>query len=49
MSAKALLAEIPDPNEHEIKEALSGVFCRCTGHVKTVEAVKKAAQTGKEA
>ena len=44
MSAKALLDENPDPDDDEIRNALSGNFCRCTGYIKTVEAVKKAAQ-----
>ena len=41
MSAKALLDENPHPDDEQIREALSGTFCRCTGHIKTVEAVKK--------
>jgi aerobic carbon-monoxide dehydrogenase small subunit len=48
LSGKALLDENPNPNEDEVKAALSGVFCRCTGHVKTVEAVMAAASAGKE-
>jgi aerobic carbon-monoxide dehydrogenase small subunit len=48
LSAKALLDENPNPNDEEIKEALSGTFCRCTGHIKTVEAVRKAALSGRE-
>lgn len=48
MSTKALLDENPDPSDTEIREALSGNFCRCTGHIKTVEAVKKAAQCRNE-
>jgi carbon-monoxide dehydrogenase small subunit len=44
MSAKALLDEIKDPSEKEIREALSGNLCRCTGYVKIVEAVQKAAK-----
>lgn len=43
MTGKALLDENPHPTDEEIKEALAGTFCRCTGHIKTVEAVKKAA------
>jgi carbon-monoxide dehydrogenase small subunit len=42
MSGKALLDENPNPTDDEIKEALAGTFCRCTGHIKTMEAVKKA-------
>jgi aerobic-type carbon monoxide dehydrogenase small subunit (CoxS/CutS family) len=43
LSAKALLDTHPDPSEAEIREALSGNLCRCTGYVQIVEAVKKAA------
>ncbi len=42
MTAKALLDKYPDPDVKEIKEALAGTICRCTGHFKTVEAVQKA-------
>ncbi|MFC1821795.1 (2Fe-2S)-binding protein [Thermodesulfobacteriota bacterium] len=45
MTAKALLDENPNPDGDEIKDALSGNFCRCTGHIKTVEAVKKVARS----
>jgi len=44
LSAKALLDKNPRPTDAEIKEALSGNLCRCTGYVKIVEAVKAAAQ-----
>lgn len=43
MSAKALLDANPRPSEDEIKEAVSGNLCRCTGYVQIVEAVKDAA------
>jgi carbon-monoxide dehydrogenase small subunit len=43
ISARALLLRVPNPTEDEIKEALSGNLCRCTGYVKIVEAVKTAA------
>jgi aerobic-type carbon monoxide dehydrogenase small subunit (CoxS/CutS family) len=43
LSAKALLAERPDPTEAEVREALAGNFCRCTGYLKPVEAVLAAA------
>ena len=39
LSAKALLTENPDPTEDEIREALRGNLCRCTGYVKIIEAV----------
>ena len=44
LSAKALLAENPDPTEAEVREALAGNFCRCTGYLKPVEAVLAAAE-----
>ncbi len=43
MSAKALLDENPNPSEAEIKEAISGNLCRCTGYVQIVDAIKDAA------
>jgi putative selenate reductase molybdopterin-binding subunit len=43
LTAKALLDRNPDPTESEIREALSGVLCRCTGYVKIVQAVQRAA------
>ena len=39
-----LLARNPDPNDDEIREALSGNLCRCTGYSKIVEAVELAAE-----
>lgn len=47
MTAKALLYRNPDPDEDEIKEALKGNLCRCTGYVKIVEAIKQAARVMK--
>ena len=44
LAAKALLAEIPLPTEHQVREALSGNLCRCTGYTKIVTAVLAAAQ-----
>ena len=43
MSAKALLDNNPIPSEQEIRAAISGNFCRCTGYVQIVEAIKNAA------
>ena len=44
MSAKALLDKNPSPSEGEVREALAGNICRCTGYVKIVEAVLAAAE-----
>ena len=44
LSAKALLDENPDPSEEEVKTALDGNYCRCTGFVKPVKAVLSAAK-----
>lgn len=43
MSAKALLDHNPHPTEIEIREAISGNLCRCTGYAKIVEAIQAAA------
>ena len=43
LSAYALLKRNPDPTEDEIRDALSGNLCRCTGYVKPVQAVQRAA------
>ncbi len=44
MSAKALLDQNPDPTEEEIRDALVGNLCRCTGYVQIIESVKSAAE-----
>jgi len=44
MSAKALLDKIEHPTEEQIKEALEGNLCRCTGYIPIINAVKKAAK-----
>ena len=44
LSAKALLNENPHPAEDDIKKALDGNLCRCTGYVKIIKAVQKAAE-----
>jgi aerobic carbon-monoxide dehydrogenase small subunit len=43
MSAKYLLDANPSPSEHEIRKAIQGNICRCTGYVNIVEAIQKAA------
>ncbi|MFC1671229.1 (2Fe-2S)-binding protein [Spirochaetota bacterium] len=48
MSSKALLDENPKPTEMEIRRALEGNLCRCTGYTKIVEAVQNVKQGGKE-
>jgi carbon-monoxide dehydrogenase small subunit len=47
MSAKALLDEIPDPTDEQIRRGISGNLCRCTGYAKIIESVKEAAQSMK--
>jgi aerobic-type carbon monoxide dehydrogenase small subunit (CoxS/CutS family) len=47
--AADLLGRNPHPTEHEVREALSGNFCRCTGYVKPVEAILSAAADMREA
>lgn len=44
MAAEALLRREPHPTEAQIREALSGNLCRCTGYVKIVESVQTAAE-----
>jgi aldehyde oxidoreductase len=44
ISAKSLLDRNPSPSSDEIKEALSGNLCRCTGYVKVIEGVQRAAE-----
>jgi carbon-monoxide dehydrogenase small subunit len=43
LATKALLNSNPNPNDSEIRDALQGNLCRCTGYVQVIEAVKKAA------
>ncbi|MHA2252219.1 MAG: (2Fe-2S)-binding protein [Candidatus Kariarchaeaceae archaeon] len=44
LSANSLLLKNPDPSDEEIKDGLAGNLCRCTGYVKQIKAVKKAAK-----
>jgi len=43
LSAAALLESNPNPDEDEIKEAIAGNLCRCTGYKQIIEAIKKTA------
>ena len=47
LTAKALLDQTPEPTEEEIRGALAGNICRCTGYAKIVEAIKAVAATEK--
>lgn len=49
MSTKGLLLKNPDPTEEEIRIALSGNICRCTGYVQILSAVQDAAKKLREA
>jgi aerobic-type carbon monoxide dehydrogenase small subunit (CoxS/CutS family) len=44
MTSRALLDVNPNPSEDEVRSALAGNICRCTGYVKIVEAVKDASK-----
>ena len=48
MSSKALLDRIPHPTEDEIRDALVGNLCRCTGYLRIVEAIQDVAARGEE-
>ena len=43
LAAKALLDRTPNPSEDQVRDAIAGVLCRCTGYLKPVQAVLKAA------
>ena len=47
LTAKALLDQNPLPTDQEIKEAISGVLCRCTGYRKIVRAIRSASRIRK--
>jgi carbon-monoxide dehydrogenase small subunit len=49
LASKALLEENPDPSEEEIRWALSGNLCRCTGYQNIVNAVQWTAKKLQEA
>jgi len=48
MSSKALLDENPDPTTHEVRTAISGNLCRCTGYQQIVDSVMAAAKAMKK-
>ena len=48
MAAEGLLRENPNPNDAEIKTALGGNLCRCTGYVKIIKSVRVAAAEGQQ-
>lgn len=48
LSAKALLDQNLDPTEEEVKDAIAGNLCRCTGYVKIVQAILAAAEMMKK-
>src|SRR5512144_2398572 len=43
LAAKTLLDRNPNPTEEQVREAISGVLCRCTGYLKPVQAILRAA------
>ncbi len=49
ISARALLDRNPNPSDYEIRDALVGNLCRCTGYIRIIDAVKVAAQQGLKA
>ena len=46
ISARALLTRTPHPTEEQIREALVGSLCRCTGYTRIVQAIQKASRSG---
>jgi carbon-monoxide dehydrogenase small subunit len=49
LNAKSLLDKTPNPDEQEIRYAISGVLCRCTGYQKIVDAIKAASHDKEQA
>jgi putative selenate reductase molybdopterin-binding subunit len=43
LAAQALLRDVPEPGEDQVRAALSGILCRCTGYAKPVQAILRAA------
>jgi carbon-monoxide dehydrogenase small subunit len=48
IAAEALLARRPDPSDEEIREAIAGNLCRCTGYQRIVESIREAARARQE-
>jgi carbon-monoxide dehydrogenase small subunit len=48
IAAEALLARRPDPNDEEIREAIAGNLCRCTGYQRIVESIREAGLARRE-
>jgi len=48
LAAKALLDENPNPSEEEIKDAIAGNICRCTGYVQIIDAIRSASGAKEE-
>jgi carbon-monoxide dehydrogenase small subunit len=48
LAGKNLLDHNPNPSSEEIKEAISGILCRCTGYYKIIDAIQEAAEETKE-
>jgi carbon-monoxide dehydrogenase small subunit len=48
MTAADLLANVPDPSDEEIRHALEGNYCRCTGYHNIVKAIRVAAASMRE-
>jgi carbon-monoxide dehydrogenase small subunit len=44
LTAKVLLEKNIQPSEHEIREAINGILCRCTGYMQIIEAISTAAE-----
>jgi aerobic-type carbon monoxide dehydrogenase small subunit (CoxS/CutS family) len=49
IAAKSLLDHNPNPTADDVKDALDGNLCRCTGYIKRIDAVLEAAKAGKKA
>ena len=48
MTAKVLIEETPQPTREEIKKAISGTLCRCTGYLQIIDAIQSCGQSSKQ-